>query len=1011
MATPAQRRFWRICRIYFRRFRISVLLLIVGFLVALLYLNRVGLPDFVKTRLQEKLRERGVDLQFTRLRWRWDQGIVAENVQFGRTHEPTSPKFSARQARVQMDYSAFLKLQFQVNGLVLRQGEFVWQLAGTNVPPREIAVTNIQSELRLLPGDLWELDRFHARFAGANIELAGVITNASAVRAWKIFQGKKPARPGTTEHRLQKLADTLERIHFSTTPDLNLDIRGDALKPQSFAVRLKINTPDAQTPWGDIQNALARCSLLPATNKNSSHAEIILEAAGAQTRWGNATNVEMQLDLFSTAADPDRVEAKMDLNADEIATRWGNSANAHFTAEWIHAITNAIPLSGHGELRAENTRTRWGDARRVEISGKLSAPETPLASTDESWWWWTNLAPFALDWTCDLRDVISPKLAFHKLAFDGKWRAPELTLTNISSELYGGIFEGAAKLNVASRELQFSNTMDFDAQKIAPLLTEHSRHWLSQFSWKKPPVARAEGSLILPAWTNRHPDLHLEVQPTVKMAGHVQAGSGAFRGMPFDSAQLHFSYSNLLWRIPDLVATRPEGSLKLFHRGNDRTHDYYFRVQSSVSPEIVRPLLDERQQRGFDMVTFSNAPQVQAEIWGQWNNHESIGAKGFISVTNFQIKGETIGAAQTGFEYTNGFILCLAPRAETGAQHASAASLGIDIPARKIYLTNGVGTLDPMIIYRMISSNVVRIMEPYHFLQPPSAHVEGIIPMHDPFDADLHFDITGGEFEWWKFKVPHVEGRVDWVGHHLTLTNIQAGFYGGTASGSAEFDFLHDPGVDFGFDLLATDANLHSLMRDLTKKTDRLEGRLTTHLKITRANSADLATVQGEGKVSLRDGLIWEIPIFGVFSPVLDSIVPGLGSSRASEGSASFIITNGVARSDDLEIRASMMRLQYQGTMDLKGPVNARVQAELLRDTWVVGRAISLVFWPVTKIFEYKITGTLNQPKTEPLFFLPKIVLLPFHPLRSMKELLPEIPNSNPTNAPPIFPPQNFPGK
>ena len=77
-----------------------------------------------------------------------------------------------------------------------------------------------------------------------------------------------------------------------------------------------------------------------------------------------------------------------------------------------------------------------------------------------------------------------------------------------------------------------------------------------------------------------------------------------------------------------------------------------------------------------------------------------------------------------------------------------------------------------------------------------------------------------------------------------------------------------------------------------------------------------------------------------------------------------------------------------------------RVQAELLRDTWVVGPVISLALWPVSKVFEYKVTGSLSAPKTEPVFLIPKIMLLPFHPLRTFKDLVPTQPGSGETNAP-----------
>src|SRR3974377_679852 len=122
MAAPPKRRFWRVCRIYFRRLRIAVWLLILLLVVAFAYLNQVGLPGFVKKPLLDELRARGVDLRFSRLRMRWYTGIVAENVRFGEAGEALSPHFTATEVRLHLDHHALTKLHLQVDTLFLRQG-------------------------------------------------------------------------------------------------------------------------------------------------------------------------------------------------------------------------------------------------------------------------------------------------------------------------------------------------------------------------------------------------------------------------------------------------------------------------------------------------------------------------------------------------------------------------------------------------------------------------------------------------------------------------------------------------------------------------------------------------------------------------------------------------------------------------------------------------------------------------------------------------------------------------
>src|SRR6516165_3967530 len=72
--------FWRKCRITFRWFRFTVWALVIVLIGAFLWFNRVGLPDFMKTRLVAAMREQGVELEFSRLRLSLVRGLVADNV-------------------------------------------------------------------------------------------------------------------------------------------------------------------------------------------------------------------------------------------------------------------------------------------------------------------------------------------------------------------------------------------------------------------------------------------------------------------------------------------------------------------------------------------------------------------------------------------------------------------------------------------------------------------------------------------------------------------------------------------------------------------------------------------------------------------------------------------------------------------------------------------------------------------------------------------------------------------
>src|SRR6185436_1210016 len=155
----------------------------------------------------------------------------------------------------------------------------------------------------------------------------------------------------------------------------------------------------------------------------------------------------------------------------------------------------------------------------------------------------------------------------------------------------------------------------------------------------------------------------------------------------------------------------------------------------------------------------------------------------------------------------------------------------------------------------------------------------------------------------------------------------------------------------------------------------------------TNASTENLQSWQGYGNVAVQEGLLWDFPVFGVFSPLLNAIKPGSGNSRAKDATATFGITNSIIYSTDLQIHASGMRLLYDGTVNFDSQVNGRMEAQLFRDTPALGGIVSKVLWPVTKLFEYRVGGTLAKPTAQPLF-IPKIFLMPFHPLRTLRELM-----------------------
>ena len=706
--------FWRKCRVCFRWFRISVWLVLLAAICAVLWFNRVGLPDFLKTRLVATLHQRGIELEFTRMRLRFERGIVAENVRIGHAQTPGSPALSLAEVQLQLDFRALLHRQLQVDGLVLRQGKFLWPVS----PSDALRLDNIEADVRFQTNDTWSLNNFQADFAGAKLTFSGDIRHAPEIANWEMFHGRKSTNQIDLREQLQKISDTLREIHFDGAPQLSLSVDGDARDIHSFDVRLKVGAPAAQTPWFN--------------------------------------------------------------------------------------------------------------ARNIQLAVNLTAPADAPAVFDPAWGFWTNSQPYKIEWSAQAEQFHSEKLDADSVACAGFWRAPELVVRNFSAGLGGGAFFTAATLNVATRGLAFTNSSSFDPRAIAALLTEKTRARLAEFSWTQPPSLQAEGSLILPAWTNREPDWLGEVQPTLRLNGEAALANITFRGAAVDSARTHFSYSNLVWQLPDLALAQSETKLELNGSEDDATKKFRLHVSGALDPETARPFLTaSNTQRVFEIVKLATPLVLDVDANGNLHDFENFAAHGRAALTNFSVRGEAFGDVATELDYTNGVLKFLNPLTHTGAQMMTADSVTLDFNQRLIFFTNGFGTADPYSITRAIGPKTAKAVAPYHFLAPPTARVNGQLPLRgingarDMADVDMRFDIIkGAPFEWAKFRTTNILGTIHWQGQMLILTNVAAAVYGGAGIGFAYFDFrpAHE-GADYQFMADVTNVNLHTLAAGLISPT------------------------------------------------------------------------------------------------------------------------------------------------------------------------------------------------
>ena len=393
--------FWRQCRLCLRWSRRAALVAVVALICAFVWCDRVGVPDFLKRRLVASLRERGVELEFSRMRFSLFRGLITENVRVGHAAETDSPALSAEEVRLELNYRALMRRRLQLDGLVLLEGKFVLPLSPTNA----LQLDNIQTELRFQENDTWSLDNFKAGFAGAQLALSGDIAHAPEIRDWAIFRGVNTGGATATRAQLQQFADTLGKIRFSGAPQLSLTVDGDARDVHTFTVHLVVNAPGVQTPWAEARGIQFNARL-------AAPADAPTNASVLSGFWTNLQPFRLTWTARAAALHSGRFSAETvecdglwrapDLTVTQLSARQG---------AWTPGLT----------------------VGNLEVTANLTAPAGGLTNSSALLGLWTNLQPFRLVWTARAATLRSDPASAETVECDGVWHAPDLTVTKLSA--------------------------------------------------------------------------------------------------------------------------------------------------------------------------------------------------------------------------------------------------------------------------------------------------------------------------------------------------------------------------------------------------------------------------------------------------------------------------------------------------------------------------------------------------------------------------------------------------
>jgi hypothetical protein len=431
----------------------------------------------------------------------------------------------------------------------------------------------------------------------------------------------------------------------------------------------------------------------------------------------------------------------------------------------------------------------------------------------------------------------------------------------------------------------------------------------------------------------------------------------------FNSLYCPISYNGKKAMISEMVVVNASGrsTLSAFYDGEKV---FKAKLRSNIDPTSFKKLFGPKAQPFFNSLAFKQAPMVDCSITGEGLEPSTMKIKGELLAADFSYKGVPLSEVKTSFHFQDQELHLPDLRVKR-PEGEGQGEVWHNLATKQVRLKGVKGRLMLREVATIIGEKMHQYAQPYGFYAAPDFQMEGVVDLDKQEKTDLKASIkseAGLEYVFLgkKLSLKKLDADLTIKGKNLKFTPrkpIQ--LFEGELEGNITVQLI--PDATYQAKLKVKDQQFGQLMKTFFSNED-VSGKITGVLEVEGAFS-HLGTINGWGDFTVTKGFLYNIPMFGGFSDVLNSIVPNLGYSEASQAIAGFTIQNGQINIQKVDVFSTAFALIGNGTYDMvKDDVKMNMRVNLRG-------VLGIPFFLVSKLFEYEGKGSMSDTKWSPKSF------------------------------------------
>ncbi len=397
-------------------------------------------------------------------------------------------------------------------------------------------------------------------------------------------------------------------------------------------------------------------------------------------------------------------------------------------------------------------------------------------------------------------------------------------------------------------------------------------------------------------------------------------------------------------------------------------------LSALVDPHVVLPglrALGVEQARGFEWFSFP-AAVPSGDLSLEWESGVAprVALKGRIQATQFACRGTAIGFGNVNGAYTwtpTNHTLALGPVVLVVGGRTISGTLDFNLRDETVRI-EALSVADVPSLARIAGFREGSFLDVFRFGADTRVYVRGLVDYGRWECNDAEIAVESPSVGYDGFVAEDCAFKVRLAGGTNLLQDVRGRLAGGSFTASADFSPETTGSTNTRYHIRAE--ALHVDMHQLVTGWDaslasRFEGRVYGNIELTGLMGVGRGgTAVGRGYVNVKRGAIFRVPLFGGLTEGLARKVPGLDFvTRQSDVRAPFEVHDGRIWSRDVQIEGDVLSLTAHGSVTLNRMLDFDVQVRPMRDSTILGTAMRAVTYPISKLFEFRLEGTMSAPR------------------------------------------------